>query len=380
MTEQLQYKPGLEDIVASETSISYLDVQQEEIVIRGYDLIELAQKKTYLETAYLLIYGRLPDAMEYHQFQQDISSQTNLHPTIQTILTKLPKTTHPMDAMRTCISALSGYDDALQDRSEACQQKRAVRLLGQLPAIVAGSYHILTKDAAISPDQTKSYTETFLTMLTGRTPTQDEITAFDQTLTLYSEHELPNSTFAARVIASTHSDMYGAFTGAISSLKGDLHGGANEAVMHMLLEGKTTEGFLALIERKLAAKEKMMGFGHRVYMRKMDPRAALLKRSLKTLTESKGDTMLYDMCVAGEAYMKEKKNLYPNLDYYAAPIYYVLGIPISLYTPIFFAARASGLAAHVIEQHLHNRIFRPRVRYLGPRGLKVSDDDRKTGE
>lgn len=123
-----------------------------------------------------------------------------------------------------------------------------------------------------------------------------------------------------------------------------------------------------------------MGFGHRVYMRKMDPRAALLKRSLKTLTESKGDTALYDMCVAGEAYMKEKKNLYPNLDYYAAPIYYELGIPISLYTPIFFAARASGLAAHVIEQHLHNRIFRPRVRYLGPRGLKVSDDDGKMGE
>lgn len=282
MTEQLQYKPGLEDIVASETSISYLDVEQEEIVIRGYDLIELAQNKTYLETAYLLIYGRLPDQMEYHQFQQDISSQTSLHPTIQTILTNLPKTTHPMDAMRTCLSALAGYDDALHDRSEACQVRRAVRLLGQLPAIVAGSYYILTKDAAISPDQTKSYTENFLSMLTGRTPAQDEITAFDQTLTLYSEHELPNSTFAARVIASTHSDMYGAFTGAISSLKGDLHGGANEAVMHMLLEGKTTEGFLALIERKLAAKEKNDGLWPQSIHEKNGPAS----RSFKTFIEN----------------------------------------------------------------------------------------------
>ncbi|MGE6629760.1 citrate synthase [Bacillus sp. NPDC077027] len=373
MTEQLAYKPGLEGIIASETNISYLDVEKEEIVIRGYDLIELAQKKTFLETAYLLIYERLPDSIELHDFEQVISSHAAIHPTIQIILKQLPKTTHPMDAMRTCISVLAGFDEKLHLMNLEHHQQRAVRLLGQLPTIVAGSYHILNKDATISPDTNLTYTENFLYMLTGRIPSKDETTAFDQTLTLYSEHELPNSTFAARVIASTHADMYGAFTGAISSLKGNLHGGANEAVMYMLLEGKTVEGFTSLIEKKLTAKEKIMGFGHRVYMRKMDPRAALLKRSLKALSELKGDRTLYDMCVAGEELMKEKKNLYPNLDYYAAPIYYVLGIPISLYTPIFFASRASGLAAHVIEQHLHNRIFRPRVRYLGARGLTLSN-------
>jgi citrate synthase len=206
-------------------------------------------------------------------------------------------------------------------------------------------------------------------MITGKVPTASEFTAFDQSLIVYSEHEMPNSTFAARVISSTRSDIYGAITGAVASLKGPLHGGANEAVMKMLLEAGTKENVEPLILNKLKNKERIMGFGHRVYMKKMDPRAQLMKQALLKLSEEKGNLDLYEMCVIGEEVMRREKGLYPNLDYYAAPVYYLLGIPIDLYTPIFLASRTSGLSAHVLEQHANNRLFRPRVRYLGPRNL-----------
>ena len=180
---------------------------------------------------------------------------------------------------------------------------------------------------------------------------------------------MPNSTFAARVIASTQSDLYGAVTGAVASLKGTLHGGANEAVMYMLLEAGSKDNLERIMLDKLARKERIMGFGHRVYMKKMDPRALLMKEALAELAEEKGERMLYEMCETGEQVMQREKGLFPNLDYYAAPVYYLLGIPIEVYTPIFLAARTAGLGAHVIEQHANNRLFRPRVRYLGPRGL-----------
>jgi citrate synthase len=200
-------------------------------------------------------------------------------------------------------------------------------------------------------------------------PTAAEEKVFDQSLIVYSEHEIPNSTFAARVIASTQSDMYGALTGAVASLKGTLHGGANEAVMKLLLEAESVEGMEPLIKNKLARKERIMGFGHRVYMKKADPRAVLMKEALAPLSREKNREDLYNMCVVGEELMKREKNLYPNLDYYAAPVYYLLGIPIELFTPVFLAARTIGIAAHVIEQHDNNRLFRPRVLYTGARGL-----------
>lgn len=367
-----QYRPGLEGAIASRTAISYLDVEGEEIVIRGYDLIELAQQKTYIVVVGLPLDGELPSNRAYVTLENELKEAYELPPV--TVLKQLPPTTHAMDMLRTGISAIAGFDDALEDRSEAANRQKGVRLLAKVPAIVANSYRIKKGIEPVLPRKELSYAANFLYMITGKTPTESEVRAFDQSLIVYSEHEMPNSTFAARVIASTRADVYGALTGAVASLlKGTLHGGANEAVMHMLLDVGTKDHMEPLILDKLAKKQRIMGFGHRVYMRKMDPRAQLMKEALKQLVDERGDKEkdLYDMCVIGEEVMRREKGLYPNLDYYAAPVYYLLGIPIELYTPIFLAARTVGICAHVTEQYANNRLFRPRVSYTGPCGLHL---------
>ncbi len=370
----MEYRPGLEGIVAAETSISFLDVENEEIVIRGYDLLQLAKAKTYLEAVYLLLAGKLPDQQELALFEQQIYAQRELPPAVTDVFSCLPKGTHPMDALRTGISVLASFDPSIEDRSEAANQARAISLLGKVPLIVAYSYRILHDLPLMQPDASLGYGANFLCMITGEKPTELEASIFERSLIAYIEHELPNSTFAARVIASTYADMYGALTGAVASLKGHLHGGANEAVMYMLVEAATTEQYESLLYAKLANKERIMGFGHRVYMKKMDPRALLMKEALYELSQWKQDDRLYHMCEAGEAIMLKEKGLYPNLDYYAAPVYFMLGIPIELYTPIFLSARTAGLCAHVIEQHNQNRLFRPRVHYVGERHLQVNQD------
>ncbi|WP_026961010.1 citrate synthase [Alicyclobacillus herbarius] len=363
------YRPGLEGVIAAETALSYLDVEHEEIVIRGYNLIELAQTRPYLDVAYLLWEGRLPDTAEAQAFGQSLRAEGGLPEGIFTLLQSLTKQTHPMDALRTGLSALAGFDAQLDDRSPAANREKGTRILAKMPHLVANSYHILQGESPILPRSDLSFSANFLYMITGREPSPLEAATFDQSLIAYIEHEMPNSTFTARVIASTQADIYGALTGAVASLKGNLHGGANEAVMLMLAQVKTADEFEQLIRSKLLRKERIMGFGHRVYMKKPDPRALLMKEALKRLVAEKGNEELLAMCERGEDVMREEKGLYPNLDYYAAPVYYLLGIPIPLYTPVFFAARTAGLVAHVMEQHANNRLFRPRVHYTGPRGL-----------
>jgi citrate synthase len=371
MAVEERYTPGLEGVIACETQISYLDVEQEQIVIRGYDLIELSKKVSYLDLVYLLMNGRLPTDAERNTLNQALINEAHLPDEVFQILTLLPKETNSMDALRTCISVLAGFDPELDDRSVDASQRKTIRLLAKVPIIVANIYHAKANHDWILPRPDFTYAGNFLYMITGKIPASIEERIFDQLLMSYSEHEMPNSTFAARVIASTTSDIYGALTGAVASLKGKLHGGANEAVMDMLLEAETEEGIETLILTKLKNKERIMGFGHRVYMKKMDPRAAVMKEALDHLTNEKGNRQLYEMCQRGEEVMKREKGLYPNLDYYAAPVYYMLGIPIELYTPIFLAARVIGICSHVTEQHAHNRLFRPRVKYLGPRNLHV---------
>lgn len=368
----MDYRPGLEGVVASQTSISFLDVENEEIVIRGYDLIKLAERKTYMDVAYLLLEGKLPDSHEKKLFEQRIQLEMAIPEEVINTLQCLPKNTHPMDAIRTGISALSSSDSLLDDRSEEANKEKAIRLIGKMPSIVANSYRILQNQPIIEPDLSLEYGENFLYMINGKKPTELEAKIFDRSLIAYIEHEMPNSTFTARVIASTNADLYGALTGAVASLKGNLHGGANEAVMYMLEEAGTKEGFDTLLHSKLAQKERIMGFGHRVYMKKMDPRALLMKKALSELSDVNDNHRLLEMCDSGEWIMQKEKGLYPNLDYYAAPVYYTLGIPIEIYTPIFFSARTAGLCAHVIEQHNHNRLFRPRVDYIGERHLQVN--------
>lgn len=370
MTEA--YKPGLENVIACETEISFLDVDHEEIVLRGYDLIDLAKKVSYIDIIGLLLDKRLPSEAERRQIEDALKAHQQVPPNVWAILKQLPASTHPMDMLRTGVSALSGFDPNLDDQSPEANRDRAFRLLAQVPQIVAASHHIGRGADPVPPKPDLPFVANGLYMITGREPSADEVRYFDQVLMVYCEHELPNSTFAARVITSTLSDMYGALTGAVASLKGPLHGGANEAVMEMLIEAQTVDGFEKLIRSKLANKEKIMGFGHRVYMKKMDPRAQMMKEALTEMAESSEEAKNWlDMCVVGETIMREQKGLYPNLDYYAAPVMHMLGIPVPLFTPVFFAARVVGLAAHVMEQLANNRIFRPRVLYKGPRGLKA---------
>lgn len=365
MKTESEFVPGLEGIIAAETAISLLDTKQEKIVIKGYDLIELSKEKDYLDIVHLLFEDRLPDPTEKIELEGKLKARYDIPSCLTDVFALLPKMTHSMDGLRTGVSVLAGFDENIDDRSLLVNKKRAYDLLAKLPAITVNSYRILNKQNPVHPQQDLSYSANFLYMITGEVPTEQEAKIFDRSLLLYSEHEMPNSTFTARVIASTQSDLYGALTGAVASLKGSLHGGANEAVMHMLLEADSVAAFEEQLMKKLHNKEKIMGFGHRVYMNKMDPRALIMKESLRKLCEKQGDYLLLEMCEVGEEVMKREKGLYPNLDYYAAPVYWLLGIPIQLYTPIFFSARTVGLCAHVMEQHQNNRLFRPRVNYIG---------------
>ncbi|MBW5445721.1 citrate synthase [Cohnella sp. CFH 77786] len=369
------YQPGLENVIASETAISYLDVEKEQIVVRGYDLIELAKRKTYLDVTGLLLDAQLPTTGQRSALEDRLKSEYGLPRDILCILQALPPHSNMMDVLRTGISALACFDAELEDRSAEANDRKAIRLLAKVPQIVACGYRALTKQPFVQPRTDLSYTGNFLYMITGREPSKMEETIFDRSLVVYSEHEMPNSTFSARVIASTLSDIYGALTGAAASLKGTLHGGANEAVMKMLLEAGTEADIESLISGKLARKERIMGFGHRVYMKKPDPRAVLMKKALAVLAVEKDRTELFRMCAAGEEVMKREKGLFPNLDYYAAPVYYLLGIPIDLFTPVFLAARTAGICAHVMEQHESNRLFRPRVLYKGPRDLHPEPEE-----
>nr|WP_309100172.1 citrate synthase [Fredinandcohnia onubensis] len=369
MQTKQYFRPGLDGVIACETDISYLDVENEEIVIRGYDLIKISKTESYLDLVYLLMNKRFPTKEERAQIEQEIKNEYDVPNDVLSILSLLPNQMDSMDALRTGISVLSAFESELEDISNEANRRKTIRLLAKVPFIVANSYHAKTKRDFIMPFKDLSYSANFLYIITGKVPTPLEERAFDQTLMVYSEHEMPNSTFTARVIASTTSDIYGALTGAVASLKGKLHGGANEAVMNMLLKAKTPQGMETLILKMLKNKERIMGFGHRVYMNKIDPRALLMKEALLELIEEKGHRELYDMCVIGEEIMQQEKGLYPNLDYYAAPVYYLLGIPIDLYTPVFLAARTIGVCTHVIEQHDNNRLFRPRVEYIGPRNL-----------
>jgi citrate synthase len=373
---QPAYSPGLEGVIATATSISYLDTEHEQIVLRGYDLMELARSKRYTEVAYLTLYGRLPEASEIATFEDRLRQEAELPEEVYRLLDLLPSRMHVMDAQRTVLSYLAGLEDPaeLQDTSPEADLRKGVRVLARMPALTANAYRALRGLPRVRPDPSLGFSEGFLYMLVGTRPDPEAVRVFDVTLTCYIEHEMPNSTFAARVIASTLSDLYGALVGAAASLKGPLHGGANEAVAHMLLEileaGGSARAEQYVLDR-LRRSERIMGFGHRVYMRRPDPRAVFLREALPGLAgrRPEGEELLRIYGVV-EAVMRREKGLHPNADYPVGLLYYLLGIPIELYTPIFLAARTAGLVAHVAEQHGDNRLFRPRVLYQGPRGLR----------
>ncbi len=360
-------KGGLEDIVATSSAICYLDGERGVLAYCGYDIHDLAKSATFEEVCYLLWHRRLPTRAELGDLQSQLASARALPEPIVRLMRSLPPV-DGMDALRTLTSAAAHYDPEANDATAQAQYRKAVRLSAQVASIVATWGRLQGGGGPIGPDPAMGHAANFLYMLTGERPNSTAIRAFDVALTLHADHELNASTFAGRVAAATLTDIYSAVVAAIGTLKGPLHGGANAEVMRMLLElGETASGerIDEFIRGKLARKEKISGFGHRVYKTE-DPRATHLRQMSRDLGKRAGGTAWFDMSQRIEALVKAEKKLNPNVDFYSASMYYTLGIPIDLYTPIFAVSRISGWTAHILEQYANNRLIRPRADYIGP--------------
>jgi citrate synthase len=360
-------KAGLEDTVATSSAICYLDGDHGVLAYCGYDIHDLARQATFEEVCFLLWHRRLPTRAELGDLQTSLVAARPLPEPVLRLMQALPPG-DGMDALRTLTSALGHYDPDRSANSPEANYRKAVRLTAQLGSLVATIGRVNGGGAPIQPDPVLGHAANFLYMLTGDRPSGLATRAFDVALVLHADHELNASTFAARVAAATLTDLHSAIVGAIGALKGPLHGGANADVMRMLLEiGKDgpAEKAVEVVRAKLARKEKIPGFGHRVYHTE-DPRATHLREMSKDLGRRAGQPIWFEISQRIEALVKAEKKLNPNVDFYSASTYYVLGIPIGLFTPIFAVSRVSGWTAHVLEQYANNRLIRPRAEYIGP--------------
>ena len=357
---------GLAGVVAANSGICWIDGDAGVLAYRGIDIHELAEKSTFEESTYLLWFGRLPRRAELDEFSKRLSDARQLDPKVIDLLRSFPPSATPMEVLRTAVSALSFYDPDESDNQHDANVSKSFRLTSQIAMLVAAYDRLRKGKTVIEPDKSLSHAANFLWMLNGEKPSATATKTFDVALILHADHELNASTFAARVIAATLSDIHSAITGAIGALKGPLHGGANEAVMRMLFaidqEGVDPVDYVAKL---LAQKKKISGFGHRVYHTE-DPRATHLRKMSEELGESSGNAKWFKMSRAIEKYVLAEKKLNANVDFYSASTYTMLGIDLDLFTPIFAVSRASGWAAHVIEQLDDNRLIRPRAEYIGP--------------
>jgi citrate synthase len=357
---------GLEGIVATNSSICYIDGDRGVLAYRGIDIRELAEHSSFEETCHLLWFGRLPKAGELKDLQQRLAEERRLDPKIIEFLRNVPKQALPMDVLRTAVSALSFYDPDQKKNDHDANVNKAIRLTSQIAMIVAAYDRIRKSKNVIEPDRTLSHAANFLLQLNGGKPSQTAERALDVALILHADHELNASTFAARVTAATLSDMHSAITAALGALKGPLHGGANEAVFRILATIERDKADpVAYVRNMLAEKKKVPGFGHRVY-RTDDPRATHLRAMSRDLCKSSGQPQWFEMSDKIEHFVKAEKKLNANVDFYSASTYHVLGIDEDLFTPVFAVSRISGWTAHVIEQLDDNRLIRPRAEYLGP--------------
>ena len=363
MAEKIVAK-GLEGVVASETELSFIDGEQGVLLYRGYDIHDLADEASYPEALYLLWNDELPDADELSSFRRRLADNRAVGDAVQATLRALPGDTPAMAALRTAVSALGNTDPEADDNSPGANRRKALRLVARIPTVIAAFHRLREGLEPVDPDPELGHAGNFLYMLRGERPTEVEARALDTSLLLYLDHGLNASTFTCRVIASTLSDLYSAVTGGIGALKGELHGGANEAAMRMLLEIGGIEAAEDWVDEALSRKKKIMGFGHRVY-RTEDPRATHLREMARELTDSLGEPQWYDIARRVEETMLDRKGINCNVDFYCAPVYYTLGIPLDLYTPLFAAGRVGGWSAHVMEQHADNRLIRPRAEYVG---------------
>ena len=355
------YSPGLEGVIAGETAISTITGG---LRYRGYPVTELAEKATFDEVAYLLLYGELPNTSQLTDFRKRLADARRMPDSLRDLLNALPKQTTPMDVVRTGVSILAHYDPESADLGTEANLRKAERLLAQIPLVVAAFYRFGKGQQPVGPRPDLAQAANFLHMLRGNEAAPDQVKALDVALILYAEHEFNASTFTARVVCSTESDLHSSVVAAIGALKGRLHGGANEQVMDLLRKTGGPKNAERWIHDALARKEKIMGFGHRVY-KAGDVRAGILKKYARSAAEKAGLLEWETTAEIIERVLEQEKNLFPNLDWPAGRLFHALGLEVPLYTPIFVMSRVSGWSAHVIEQLEHNRLIRPRARYTG---------------
>ncbi len=364
-------KAGLEDVIVSQSEICFIDGHKGRLLYRGFDVDDLVAHSTFEEVVYLLWQGRLPSRKELDAHVKALASTANrkLPPKILAMLKLFPKKATPMEILRTGVSALSAFDPDAEDNAREATLRKAVRLTAQMPTLVAAWERIRRGKAPVAPNPRLNLAANFLYMVSGKKPTPLAAKTFDVALILHADHEFNASTFAARVTAGTLSDLHSAIVSGIATLKGPLHGGANEQVMRMVEKIKDPEKAEAWIRKALVDKARIMGFGHRVY-RVEDPRAKHLRRLASELGQQVGNTSYVQILDTVARVMSAEKHIFPNVDLYSGAAYAAMGIPTDQFTPIFALSRVSGWAAHVLEQHGNNRLIRPRSEYTGPTDLK----------
>lgn len=358
---------GLEGVIALHTGICDIDGVKGELIYRGYDIDDLARHCTFEEVAWLLWQGELPSPSERDQLDRQMVGERPLPPMVRELMAMTPEDADPMAMLRTGISALALFDSEADDMSPEANYRKAVRLTAQMPILLAGFDRARNGLPEIQPRPDMSTAANFLYMLDGKAPGDRAVRTFDACLILHAEHGLNASTFTGRVIGATLSDMYSAISGAVGALKGPLHGGANLRVMEMLAEiDRSGADPKSWVRERLSRKERIMGFGHRVY-KTLDPRAAILREMSEALADEAGNRKWFDMSLAIMDTVEKEKGLYPNVDFFSASVYGTLGIPMDLFTPVFAMARVTGWSAHLLEQWADNRLIRPRAAYDGPR-------------
>lgn len=361
---EIEIKKGLAGVVVDITSVSKVNPETNSLLYRGYPVQELAAKCTFEEVAYLLWHGELPDEKQLAEFETRERSLRHLDETVKRVIDDLPLTAHPMDVVRTAVSVIGAMDPDAADASPESNLDKSVRLFAQLPAIISYDQRRRRGEHLVEPRDDLGYSANFLFMTFGEVPSEVVVSAFDVSMILYAEHSFNASTFTARVITSTLSDLYSAVVGGIGALKGALHGGANEAVMHIFDEIGTADKAEAWLEAALAEKRKIMGFGHRVY-KSGDSRVPTMRAALDTLIAEYERPDLGELYDALESAMTERKGILPNLDYPSGPAYNLIGYDTEMFTPLFVAARVTGWTAHIMEQLAANALIRPLSQYVG---------------
>ncbi len=360
---------GLRGVVAAQSAIGDVNGEEGKLIYQGYDIHDLAENSTFEEVVFLLWNGRLPNKEELDELTSQIRANYKVPAEIIAGMKYMPKDADPMDVLRTCVSALDFYDKDGHGTDPENAKNSAIKITGQIGTIAAAWDRIRNGKDPVTPDANLCIAENFLYMLRGEKADSDEARMFDIALILHADHELNASTFTTRVVAGTLADMYGAVTAGIAALAGPLHGGANTAVMKMLIEIDDPAKIDAWVDDALASKKKIMGIGHAVYKTE-DPRATWLRKFSKQMADKKGEAKWFDMSQRIEKLMLEKKGMFPNVDFYSASTYYLMGIPLDLYTPIFAVSRISGWTGHILEQYANNKLIRPRAEYIGERDQK----------